>query len=119
MGGPAGFAFFKILPCWPHTVGHMRQTETRRAARAGKGIKSRSFHLDRQHTFRSRGVYRRRRFPEWRVRRPGRTDKKELFALLERGGGVCDQTRVGVRVVAWRGVMIAGAFVAQGAIDDD
>src|SRR5262245_64011947 len=97
----------------------MRQTEHRRAARAGKGIKRRSFHFDRQRTFRSRGFDRRRRFPEWCVRRPGRTDKKELLALLERGSSACDQIRVGVGVVAWRGVMIAGALVAQGAIDDD
>ena len=97
----------------------MRKTEKRRTARAGKGIKSRGFHLDRQYAFGSRSFYRRGRFAEWRVGGPCRTDKKRLLTLLKRGGRACDQARVRVCVVARRGVVVAGAFVAQGAIDDD
>src|SRR5262245_60245581 len=97
----------------------MRQAEYRRAIRAGKGIKSRGFHLDRQDAFGPRRFDRRRRFAERRVRGPSCTDKKRLLALSKRGGRSCDQARVRVRVVARRGVVVAGALIAQGAIDDD
>src|SRR5439155_231429 len=97
----------------------MRKTEKRRTARAGKGIKSRGFHLDRQYAFGSRSFYRRGRFAECRIRGPCRTDKNRLLTPRKRGGRACDQARVRVCVVARRGVVVAGAFVAQGAIDDD
>src|SRR5215467_11000745 len=97
----------------------MGQAENRRATRAGKGIKSRGFHLDRQVAFGPRSFDRRRRFAERRVRGPSRTDKKRLLALLKRGGRSCDQARVRVRVLARRGVVIAGALIAQGAIDEN
>ena len=64
----------------------MRQAENRRAIRAGKGIKSRGFHLDRQDAFGPCSFDRRRRFAERRVRGPSCTDKKRLLALLKRGG---------------------------------
>src|SRR5438046_8155573 len=97
----------------------MRKTGKRRTALARKGIKRLGFHLHRQYPFGSRSFYRRGLFAKWRVGGPCRTDKKRLLTLLKRGGRACDQARVRVCVVARRGVVVAGAFVAQGAIDDD
>src|SRR5260221_13898008 len=58
-------------------------------------------------------------FWEWARVVPGRAVKKCLCFFLKRRGRVWDQILVCVRVIAGRGVMITGAFVAQGAIDDD
>jgi hypothetical protein len=117
IGRTAGFAFFKVLVFLTHGVGDVGQAQHLRAAGLRERIKGGGLHFDREHTFGLGGLDGFLSFAKWRVRGPGRTDGN---IPIRPQGCHCgrDQTRVRVAVLGrWR-VVIAGAFIAQCAVDD-
>jgi len=97
----------------------MGEAEHRPAARRGEGIERGRLHLDREDAGVHRRVDRLCRLAEGCVRGPAGADLHRDAGLAERLPAQAHQARVCLAVVCGRQIVIAGALVAQRAIDDD
>ena len=113
------FALFKIAVDASHLICDMGKTQDRLLSDLRERVKRCGFHLDSKNSCPRRGIDRLLGFAEWRIGRPGGADLHG-----DSPGGECLARKLGqvsicLAVIRRRQVMVAGALVAQRAIDDD
>ena len=109
---------FEIQIGKAHRIGDVRETEHRFVAHARERVEGGGFHLDRKHALGPRHFDCSGSF--WmRVGRPARQDVRVLPQSAQRRPCSLDETGIGFGKCVRDSIVIAGALIAQRAVDDD
>ena len=117
--GETGLAFFEITLDHGHLVRDMGKAQDRLAASPGKRVETRRFHLNGKDVMGATAFDGSCGLTERRIGGPTSATMDRLCQSQTFAHHGFDQPLFGRREIRWRQIMVARAFIAQGAINQD